>query len=216
IGARLENCARNSARMPLLAKSKNNVGQVALACRVDDLCGGGALAAHAHVERPVEAKRKAAPSCVELHGRNAQIQHDTIDRAVSGFMRDSVEIGETILGQREAAFRLFDQIGAMCDRTLIAVDGDHLAIGSGKDGARITASPEGTVDIDPAVTDIEKINSGAAEHGNVGGRSASDSHHSRAPCAFRAATWELSSSLSARTFSVAFASSFWKRPGSQI
>ena len=69
---------------------------------------------------------------------------------------------------------------------------------------------------------VEEFDRRAAEHGNVEGRSASDSraaaarHHSRAPGALRAATWEPSSPLSARTFWVASASSFWKRPGSQI
>ena len=76
---------------------------------------------------------------------------------------------------------------------------------------------------DAAVTDVEEFERGAAEHGNVGGWSASDSRkavaarrHSRAPSALRAATCEPSSPLSARTFWVASASSLRKRPGSQI
>ena len=99
------------------------------------------------------------------------------------------------------------------DRGLIAVDADHLAIGGRKNGARIAAGAEGAVDIDAAVADVEEFDGVAAEHGNVEGRSASDSraaaarHHSRAPGASRAATWEPSCALSARTFWVASASS---------
>src|SRR5262249_26397157 len=208
--------------MPFFAESKDDVGQIVLACRVDNVSGAGAPTAHAHVERPVEPERKAAAGGIELHGRNAQIKHDAIDKVVSGFVRDSVEIGETILGQHQAAVRLLDQVGGTCNGTLIAVDADHFAISRGKNGARIATGAEGAIDENAAVMDIEKIDRGAAEHGNMEGRSASDSraaaarHHSRAPGAGRAATWELNSSLSARTFSVACASSFWKRPGSQI
>ncbi len=92
-----------------------------------------------------------------------------------------------------------------------------------KDGARIAAGAEGGVDIDAAVMNVEKVERGAAEHGNVEGWSASDSRkavaarrHSRAPSALRAADWDPSWALSARTLSVASASSFWNRPGSQI
>src|SRR5262245_26463164 len=98
--------------MPFFAKSKDDVGQSAFACVVHNVSSGGALAAHAHVERSVEAEREAAPGGIELHGRDAQIQHNSIDEIVSGLACDAVEIGETILGQCQAAFCLLDQIGA--------------------------------------------------------------------------------------------------------
>ena len=99
-----------------------------------------------------------------------------------------------------------------------------LAVGGGKDRARIAAGAEGGVDIDAAVADGEELDRAAGEHGNVTGQSASGSrvsaaaarHHSRAPSGVAAATWEPSCCLSARTFSVASASSARKRPGSQI
>ena len=136
--------------------------------------------------------------------------------------RDIVEIGEAVLDQSEPAAGLLDEIGAERDRRLVAVDADDLAVGGGEDGARIAAGAEGAVDIDAAVTHAEVLERRSAEHGNVEGWSASDSRaaaarrHSRAPDASRAATWDPSSVLSARTFWVASASSFWNRPGSQI
>src|SRR6476661_7814712 len=105
----------------------------------------------------------------------------------------------------------------------VAVDADHPAIGGRQYGARVTAGAEGGVDIEAAVTDIEKLERRTAKHGNVGARSASDSaravaarRHSRAPDESRAAASEPSAALSARTFWVASASSVANRLGSQI
>ena len=121
-----------------------------------------------------------------------------------------------------AAGRLHE-IGAARDRALVAIDADDPAVGGGEDGAGVAAGAEGGVDIDAAGADVEIFDHGAAEHGNVTGQSASDSglaaaarHHSRAPCGPSAATREPSCFLSARTFSVASASSARKRSGSQI
>ena len=94
------------------------------------------------------------------------------------------------------------EIGAGRDGARIAVDGDHLAVRRRQQRARIAAGAEGAVDIHAAVLDLKEIERRAAEHGNVGGWSASDSgkavaarRHSRAPRALRAAAWELSSLL---------------------
>ena len=171
---------------------------------------------------PSWRNEKPRSRAIELHRGDAKIEHDAVDRLVPGIARDGVEIGKSVFDQGQAAARLLDQVRAQRDRGLIAVDADHLAVGGRKNGARIAAGTEGAVDIDAAVADIEETDGMAAEHGNVEGQSASDSraaaarHHSRAPGALRAATWELSCPLSARTFWVASASSFWKRPGSQI
>ena len=183
----------------------------------------GALAAHAHVERAVEAEREAASGGVELHRRNAEIEHDAVDCIVKPASRAiDVEIGKSILDQCQTASGLLDQIGAESDGGLVAIDADHACIGRREDCAGVAARAERAVDVDTAVTRLEQLDRRAAEHGNVEGRSASDSraaaarHHSRAPGASRAATWDPSSPLSARTFWVASASSLWKRPGSQI
>src|SRR6476620_8177176 len=161
--------------MPLLAEGKDDVSEIPFACRVDHVGRAGALAAHAHVERSVETERKAAFRGVELHGRDAEIEHDAIDRVVPRLTGDRVEIGKSIFDQGQAALSLLDQIGAARDGTLIAIDGDKFAVGGRENSARIAAGTEGAIDIDAAVTHIEKIHRGAAEHGNVEGRSASDS-----------------------------------------
>ncbi len=208
--------------MSLFAQGENDTSEIPLARCVDHIGRTRAFAAHAHVERPIVAEREAALAAIKLHRGDAKIEHDAVDRLMPGIVRDGFEIGKAVFDQGQAAACLLDQVCAKRDRGLVTVDTDHLAVGGRKNGARIAARAEGAVDIDAAIANAEKADSMAAEHGNVEGWSASDSraaaahHHSRAPGAYRAATWELSRPLSARTFWVASASSFWKRPGSQI
>ena len=89
--------------MALLAESEDDIGEIALARRVDDIGRARAVAAHAHVERPVEAEGKSALAAIELHGGDAEIEHDAVDRVVAGIARDGVEIGEAVLDQRQPA-----------------------------------------------------------------------------------------------------------------
>ena len=158
-----------------------------------------------------EKPRSAWSSCMEDTPRSNTTPSTLSQPAARAI---GFEIGEAVLDQREPAVRGRHEIGAERERMRVAVDGDDLAIRGVEDCARVAAGAEGGVDIDAAVFDIEEVERGAAEHGNVGGWSASDSgkavaahRHSRAPSALRAAAWELSSALSARTFWVASASS---------
>src|SRR5262249_58181321 len=105
----------------------------------------------------------------------------------------------------------------------VRVGAEEVEIGGGENIGSVAAGTEGRVDVNAAGGDGEEFDRGAAEHGSVTSQSASDSasavaarHHSRAPCGPSAATREPSCFVSARTFSVASASSARKRPGSQI
>jgi len=136
-------------------------------------------------------------------------------------MRSRAQIGEFVLDQNEPRTHLGNQFGAARDGAGVAIDGDDPAIGGGENGAAIPAGAERGVDMDAAIVHVEELDDAAGEHGNVTSQSASDStsavaarRHSRAPPS--AATREPSCFLSARTFSVASASSARKRPGSQI
>ena len=181
-------------------------------------------AAHAHVERTVEAEREAAGGFVELHRRQPDIEHDAVDRVIAAGPRHAFEIGETVLDQDQPAFGARHQVEARGNRALVAINADDVAVCGGEDRARIAAGAEGRVDIDAAVADVEEFDRGAAEHRNVTDQSAIGSrlpaaaarHHSRAPCGPSAATRVPSCFLSARTFSVASASSARNRAGSQI
>ena len=167
--ARFDDGARDTARMTLFTQDENDIGEVALARRVDDIGRARARTRHAHVERPVETEREAALRGIELHGGDAEVEHHAVDFRETGVARDVVEIGETIFDQRQPAARRLHQVRTQRDGALVAIDADHLAVGRGQDGARIAAGAESGVDIDAAVTNIEELDRGAAEHGNVEG-----------------------------------------------
>ena len=64
--------------------------------------------------------------------------------------------------------------------TSIELEADHFASGRCEHGARVAAGAERAVNVDAAIANIEEAGRLAAKHGNVEGRSASDSraaHH---------------------------------------
>ena len=206
--------------MTLFAQDCDDESEVALTGARNDVGCARAVTAHAHVERPIEAKRKAARGIVDLHRRDADVEHDAVDRGRAS--DDCFQIGEAVLDQIEPALGLLDQVSALGDGALIAVDADDAGGGRRQDRLRVTAGTEGRIDIKSAVANAKPFDDAAAEHGNMTSRSASDSvavaarHSSRAPSGFSAATWVPGACLKARTFAVASANSLRKRPGSQI
>ena len=81
LGARGHDGARDAARRALLAEFEQQIGQLAFRQRIDQIGGGRAAAAHAHVQRAVGAEREAARRVIELERRDAEIQHHAIQRA---------------------------------------------------------------------------------------------------------------------------------------
>src|SRR5437870_7329027 len=88
LGARLKNGSCDGARMPFLAQGEDYVGEIAFTPCVDQIGSTGALAFHAHIERPIKAERESAPRSVELHGRDAEVEDHTVYCLVSGIARD--------------------------------------------------------------------------------------------------------------------------------
>ncbi len=153
--------------MTLFAEQKNDVGEIALFGVSDDIGRARAVAAHAHVERAVEAEREAALRRVELHRRDAEIEHDAIDGIGAGLARDSIQIGELIFDQGQTSLRRVDHAGTARDGGLVAVDPDYPAVRGGEDRARIPPCAESPVDIDAAIGDLEEIEHLGAKHGNM-------------------------------------------------
>ncbi len=142
---------------------------------------------HPHVERTVEAERKSALGLVELHRRDADIEHHAVDLVVAAFAGDIIEIGEAVFDQSQPALRRLHHVGAAGDRGLVAVDADHLAVGGGEDRARCSRRRRRCRRYRCRRRAPASCSStGSNEHGNVPGQSASDvsaaaRHHSRAP-----------------------------------
>ena len=59
----------------------------------------GPVRRHAHVERPVALEREAARGIVELHGGDADVEHDAIGGREAGGRRQPVEIAEAAFDQ---------------------------------------------------------------------------------------------------------------------
>ena len=172
---------------------------------------------------PSRRNEKPRSRFIELHRGNAEVEHRAVDLLEAAASRRGLQVGELGLDQGQAAVRLVHEVGAERDGAPITIDADHAAVRGAEDGARVAAGAKCRVEVDAAVAHREKLDGEPAEHGNVTSQSASDSsfaaaarHHSRAPGGPSAVTREPSCFLSARTFSVASASSARKRPGSQI
>src|SRR5438445_13022894 len=96
---------------------------------------------------------------------------------------NGAKTGETILHQVEPAGKSFNERMPMRNNIRITVDSDHPGIGCGKDRMRIAARPEGRVDIDAAIADIEEFDDTGPQQGTVAsqspnhGRTAAASHH---------------------------------------
>ena len=161
---------------------------------------------------------------IELHGGDAEVEQDAFYRREAELARDAIKIGEIRLDQCQPPGRALDQIGPECNRGRIAVQSEDFYIAGRENGEGMAAGSEGGVDIDAARAHGQQRDRLRTEHGNVRGRSASDSrlpavaahHHSRAPRGSCAAIREPNCFLSARTFPVASASCARKRSGSQI
>ena len=100
--ARRHDGAGDGAGAALLAQEVNDIGEVALAAFRDHVGRGRACGAHAHVEGAVEAEREAAFRRVELHGGDAEVEHDAVDGFDPEIARDAIERGEFALHQCQA------------------------------------------------------------------------------------------------------------------
>ena len=89
----------------------------------------GPSLAHAHVERAVALKREAALGIVELHGGDADVEHDAVGRREAGVGGDAFQLAEPALDQRQASVGFADERLARGDGGGIAVDGEHARAG---------------------------------------------------------------------------------------
>ena len=96
---------RCGARVLLLAEDADDAREIAWLHAVDDVGGGRPVGAHAHVERPVGAEGEAALGLVELHGGDADVEHDAVDAGVAMVAGDRVEVGEAAFDERQPVAR---------------------------------------------------------------------------------------------------------------
>ncbi len=168
--ARLCDRARNGPGEFLFAENGDDACQVAGCRGRDHIRRACAFASHPHVERTVEAEREAAFGLIELHRRDADIHHDTVDRVAPLRAADVREVGESIFHQDQPSVGAIDEVEARGDRRAVAVDANYLRTGHRENRAAVTAGAKRRVDIDAAAPGREQFDGFGQEDGNVPGR----------------------------------------------
>ena len=83
---------------------------------VDQIGRARALAAHAHVQRPVGAEGEAALGFVELHGGDAEIERDAVGGIQAAIGQKLLHLAEAALDQGQAAGEAVGELRALGDR----------------------------------------------------------------------------------------------------
>ena len=107
----------DAAGMAFLAEEAEDAGEIARLEAVDDVGGAGAGLRHAHVERSVGAEGEAACGLVDLHRRDADVEHHAVD--LFGIV---VELRERPVHKPQPAVRRRFQLAPGSNRVRIAVD----------------------------------------------------------------------------------------------
>ena len=177
------------------------------------------------------AEGEAALRLTELHGGDADVEDDAVERQKISARRGAAEIREARLRQMQPSAEFRRHRAARGDGLWVAVERQHPRAGRFEYRARISARAERAVEIFSARADAERLKRFRAEHGNVPGWSACGAGfslaaarlHSRAPCGrgggcktVPSACRALSCFRRSRTRTLASSMCARKRPGSQI
>ncbi|OIQ71344.1 hypothetical protein GALL_470410 [mine drainage metagenome] len=165
--ARRDDGPRNATRMTLFAEGVDDIGEIGLGRLRDDVRRGRAVMPHPHVERAIVAKRETAPGLIQLHRGHADVHHDAVDRREPVGRANIGEVGKSVLDQREPAGRLVDEIETARYRRPVAVDADDTGSCDFEDGPAVPASSKGGVDINAALTRVQKLDRLAAKDRDV-------------------------------------------------
>ena len=169
------------------------------------------LALHAHVEGRVEAQREAARRLVELHRRNADVEHDAVHGVDAETLGDLVEIAEARLDELKPPAGRSGERGAGPNGRRVAIERDH-ARAAVEQRARIAAGAERAVDVEAAGARIERLHRLLEQDRNMAEPSGRGGAHPDAPGGASASR----SARKRRTRSRACSRWAWKRVGSQI
>ena len=115
---------------------------------VDEVACGQAFGAHAHVERAVLAEREAALGLVELHGRDAEVEGNPVDRGDAFTFGDLAHLGIAAEDEFQASGEVRFETRGVAGSARVAVDGKHAAARSLEQAAAIAAGAEGSIDED--------------------------------------------------------------------
>src|SRR3984893_163785 len=228
-GAVRDDGVGDTAGRTLLAEMVKNIGQGWLPGGIDKGCGSRSLAVHAHIERAIGLEGKAARRVLDLHGRLAHVEHNSVEIKKATLPRRLVEPSKSLLYKTKPPPRFGHEPGSAGNCGRVAIERENLAVRFGEQSLRIAAGAESGVKIKSALARSERGHDFVTKHGNVPGRSASGEisliaaarYHSRAPCGrgggeSGATCLALSCFLKSCSRLLASARCTRKRPGSQI
>ena len=180
--------ARDPARSALLAEMKQNVGDRRFIFVAQDVGCRTAASSHAHVERRIEAQREAARRLVELHRRNADVEHDAVHSLSAEPFGDQVEFAKARFHKRKpAAGRSLKRFAGPNSRR-VAIERDHTRA-TIEERAGIATGAKRAIDIEAATARIERLD-GLFQHDRDMAEPSGRGAHPGAPggaCASRSA-----------------------------
>src|SRR5829696_9084469 len=166
----LDDGAGDGSGAALLAVVIEYVRELGFGRAVDEVGGARAIALHAHVERAVVPEREAPLRLVELHGRDADIEDDTVRAGNPETLRDAVELAEPSGSKDEPPVSRRHERLAGCNRVRIAVYRDDAVARLGvEERPRVAAGSEGAVDERSAALRIERLQDLGQQHRDVPG-----------------------------------------------
>src|ERR1700722_11203557 len=121
--------------MALLAIFRNHGGEIFLCRHIHEIGGRRSCLFHSHIKRSVAAERKATRRLVQLKGRNAEIEHDTVAIRFVVLSEDFLQRGKPALGQYQTAPELTGEDRTAADRMGIPVDAKYPAVRPLEQGA---------------------------------------------------------------------------------
>ncbi len=144
--ARQHDAASDALGVPLLPVTGEDVGELGLRKRVDEIGGRDVeLRVHAHVERGVVGVAEAALAAVELHRGDAEVHVDDVGR---GVVARGQHLGEVAVIELALAGGGAGDVAEVLGHAGIAVHGDEPALRAEqrRHGLGVAAGAEGAVD----------------------------------------------------------------------
>ena len=155
----------NTAGVSFLAEPSEDPNEFTEAGIVDDLrCCAASVGTHAHVERTLRVVTEAARRNIELVGRDAEVEKNSLDRArESAVAEDGVEIAVVARDDVEPGI-----LRRLADSIRVAVDPDNTKVWKAtKECTAMTSPTKGSVDDPPQSRRLEEVDRFAHHHGLV-------------------------------------------------
>src|SRR5690606_14184345 len=165
--SRLYNGASNGARTLLLAIDGDDPRKLTLFIPIDNISRARPLATHAHIERPILLEGKAPLRLIDLHGGDADIEHDTIDRFMAKRAHKALHVAEASFDKRQPTRKFRFKRPPTQDGARITINGKHGAVCRTEDRARVTTGTESAVHIDAAIARFKHVENIGQHHRNM-------------------------------------------------